>query len=74
MRTLVTAIMLILAVAALAAPEWQLVRSDEGRFSVMMPDQPSKARQALRTDKAAATNVVALKVEDIAPNGYCTDR
>jgi hypothetical protein len=56
--------MLILAVAALAAPEWQLYRSDEGRFSVMMPDEPTKARQALRTDKAATTNVVALKVEN----------
>jgi hypothetical protein len=63
MRTLVTTLMLILSVAAFAAPEWQLYRSDEGRFSVMLPDQPMRSRQALRTDKAATNNVVAVKTE-----------
>lgn len=61
MRVILTTIALFIAAAAFGEPDWQVYRSDAGRYSVQLPEAPAKASQNLRAN--TANNVVALKTE-----------
>jgi hypothetical protein len=46
----------------MAQADWQVYRSNEGRYSVQLPEAPAKASQNLRAN--TANNVLALKTSD----------
>ena len=61
MRAILTTVLITIAGLAFAQADWQVYRSDEGRFSVQLPQTPAKASQNLRAQ--TANNVLALKTD-----------
>lgn len=60
MRAIVTTVLTTIAALAFAQADWQVYRSDDGRFSVQLPHAPAKASQNLR---AQTNNVLAVKTD-----------
>src|SRR5687768_893066 len=61
MRAILATLILMITSVAVAGLDWQVYRSEEGRYSVQLPDAPAKASQGIRSDRSTVNNVVAVK-------------